>query len=231
KAKSYCPTSDNIWPPNGKFDMGRPSNGFSSIPEAIEEIRQGKLLIVVDDEDRENEGDLIIAASLVTPEAIAFMVKHGTGIVCACMKAEQLESLQLPLMVNDKDNEEKLRTAFTITVDAKHGTTTGVSTQDRTTTILALASKDSKAEDFNRQGHIFPLMYREGVVLTRPGYTKASVDLALLAGLDLVAVICEIVDDDGSMARLPKLLEFAKKHGLKIISIAELIKFVHTRIL
>ncbi|KAA8546767.1 hypothetical protein F0562_003196 [Nyssa sinensis] len=212
-----------------EFDLDRSTEGFSSIPDAIEDIRQGKLVIVVDDEDRENEGDLIMAASLVTPEAMAFTVKHGTGIVCVSMKGEDLERLQLPLMVSQKENDEKLCTAFTVSVDAKYGTTTGVSARDRAKTILALASRDSKPEDFNRPGHIFPLKYREGGVLKRAGHTEASVDLALLAGLDPVAVLCEIVDDDGSMARLPKLRQFAQAENLKIISIADLIRYRRKR--
>uniref|UniRef100_A0A0V0IL24 GTP cyclohydrolase II n=1 Tax=Solanum chacoense TaxID=4108 RepID=A0A0V0IL24_SOLCH len=166
-----------------------------------------------------------MAASKATSEAMAFFVKYGTGIVCVSMTEEHLERLQLPLMVNDKKNEEKLCTAFTVSVDAKHGTTTGVSAHDRATTVLALASGDSKPEDFNRPGHIFPLKYREGGVLKRAGHTEASVDLAVLAGLDPVGVICEVVDDDGSMARLPMLRKFAKEHNLKIISVADLIRY------
>lgn len=207
------------------FDCDSPAEGFASIPEAIEDIRQGKMVLVVDDEDRENEGDLIMAAQLATPEAMAFIVKHGTGIVCVSMKEEDLERLQLPLMVNDRQNEEKLRTAFTVTVDAKHGTTTGVSASDRATTVLELASRNSKPEHFNRPGHIFPLKYREGGVLKRAGHTEAAVDLAMLAGLDPVGVLCEVVDDDGSMARLPKLRQFAARENLKIISIADLIRY------
>ncbi|CAL9001751.1 unnamed protein product [Prunus brigantina] len=214
---------------NDENDLDHPVEGFSSIPEAIEDIRQGKMVIVVDDEDRENEGDLIMAASLATPEAMAFIVKHGTGIVCVSMKGEDLERLQLPLMVTQKENEEKLRTAFTVSVDAKHGTTTGVSARDRAVTVLALASRNSKPEDFNRPGHIFPLKYREGGVLKRAGHTEASVDLAMLAGQDPVAVLCEIVDDDGSMARLPKLRQFARAENLKIISIADLIRYRRKR--
>lgn len=206
-----------------EYDLDRPTSGFSSVPEAIEDIRQGKMVVVVDDEDRENEGDLIMAASCVTPEAMAFFVKHGTGIVCVSMKSQDLERLQLPLMVTH--NEEKLCTAFTVSVDAKHGTTTGVSAHDRATTIKALASKESKPEDFNRPGHIFPLKYREGGVLKRAGHTEASVDLAMLAGFDPVAVLCEVVDDDGSMARLPKLRKFVERENLKIISIADLIRY------
>ncbi|KAK7318652.1 hypothetical protein RJT34_03357 [Clitoria ternatea] len=210
---------------NNEHDLDCPTQGFSSIPEAIDDIGQGKLVIVVDDEDRENEGDLIMAASMVTPEAIAFIVKHGSGIVCVSMKGEDLERLQLPLMVTQKNNEEKLCTAFTVTVDAKRGTTTGVSAQDRATTILALASRNSGPDDFNRPGHVFPLKYREGGVLRRAGHTEASVDLAVLAGLEPAAVLCEIVDDDGSMARLPKLRQLAVQENLKIISIADIIRY------
>lgn len=210
---------------NDDHELDRPTEGFSSIPDAIEDIRQGKIVVVVDDEDRENEGDLIMAAELATPEAMAFIVKHGTGIVCVSMQGEDLDRLQLPLMVRQNENDEKLRTAFTVTVDAKHGTTTGVSANDRATTMLALASKDSKPDDFNRPGHIFPLRYREGGVLKRAGHTEASVDLVVLAGLDPVAVLCEVVDDDGSMARLPKLRQFAERENLKIISIADLIRY------
>ncbi|PWA45948.1 bifunctional riboflavin biosynthesis protein RIBA 1, chloroplastic [Artemisia annua] len=219
------PTMGGFSPGADEYDLDQPTAGFSSIPEAIEDIRQGKMVVVVDDEDRENEGDLIMAASCATPEAMAFIVKHGTGIVCVSMKGEDLDRLELPLMVTHKDNKEKLTTAFTVSVDAKHGTTTGVSARDRAATIKALASKDSQPCDFNRPGHIFPLKYREGGVLKRAGHTEASVDLAMLAGFDPVAVLCEIVDDDGSMARLPKLREFAKRENLKIISIADLIRY------
>ncbi|XP_061355525.1 bifunctional riboflavin biosynthesis protein RIBA 1, chloroplastic-like [Gastrolobium bilobum] len=214
---------------NDEFDLDSPTEGFASISEAIEDIRNGKMVVVVDDEDRENEGDLIMAARLATPEAMAFIVKHGTGIVCVSMKEEDLERLELPLMVNSRDNDEKLRTAFTVTLDAKHGTTTGVSANDRATTVLALASKDSKPSDFNRPGHIFPLKYREGGVLKRAGHTEASVDITILAGLDPVAVLCEIVDDDGSMARLPKLRQFAERENLKIVCIADLIRYRRKR--
>ncbi|CAM0945570.1 unnamed protein product [Alopecurus aequalis] len=207
-----------------ELDLDSPTEGFASISEAIEDIRQGKLVIVVDDESRENEGDLILAASLVTPEAMAFIVRYSTGIVCVSMKEEDLQRLNLPLMVSTKENEEKLCTAFTITVDAKEGTTTGVSAKDRAKTVMTLASPDSKPGDFNRPGHIFPLKYREGGVLKRAGHTEASVDLAVLAGLPPVGVLCEIVDEDGSMARLPKLRVFAERENLKIVSIADLIR-------
>ncbi|GAU24101.1 hypothetical protein TSUD_388940 [Trifolium subterraneum] len=191
-----------------EFDLESPAEGFASIPEAIEDIRRGKL---------------------ATPEAMAFIVKHGTGIVCVSMKEEDLDRLELPLMVDSKANAEKLCTAFTVTVDAKHGTTTGVSAHDRATTVLALASRDSTPADFNRPGHIFPLKYRDGGVLKRAGHTEASVDLTVLAGLDPVSVLCEIVDDDGSMARLPKLRQFAKRENLKIVSIADLIRYRRKR--
>uniref|UniRef100_A0ACD5ZGZ2 Uncharacterized protein n=1 Tax=Avena sativa TaxID=4498 RepID=A0ACD5ZGZ2_AVESA len=212
-----------------ELDLDSPTEGFASISDAIEDIRQGKLVIVVDDESRENEGDLILAASLVTPEAMAFIVRYSTGIVCVSMKEEDLERLNLPLMVSTKENEEKLCTAFTITVDAKEGTTTGVSAKDRAKTVMTLASPDSKPGDFNRPGHIFPLKYREGGVLKRAGHTEASVDLAVLAGLPPAGVLCEIVDEDGSMARLPKLRVFAERENLKIVSIADLIRYRRKR--
>ncbi|KAJ4747447.1 Riboflavin biosynthesis protein RibBA [Rhynchospora pubera] len=224
-----APVPDGFSGGDEERDLDCPTEGFSSIPDAIDDIRQGKYVIVVDDEDRENEGDLIMAASLVTPEAIAFIVKHGTGIVCVSMKEEDLERLQLPQMVIAKENEEKLCTAFTVSVDAK-GTTTGVSAIDRAKTILALSFPDSRPEDFNRPGHIFPLKYREGGVLKRAGHTEASVDLAMLAELPPVAVLCEIVNnDDGSMACLPMLREFAEQQNLKIISIADLIRYRRKR--
>ncbi|KAG9147184.1 hypothetical protein Leryth_005414 [Lithospermum erythrorhizon] len=170
-AAAITPNGSMVATDDDECDLDRPTKGFASISEAIEDIRQGKMVIVVDDEDRENEGDLIMAASMVTPEAVAFIVKHGTGIVCVSMKEEDLERLELPLMVATKENEEKLCTAFTVSVDAKYGTTTGVSARDRAATILALASKDSKSKDFNRPGHIFPLRYREGGILKRAGHT------------------------------------------------------------
>ncbi|KAL2343820.1 hypothetical protein Fmac_005105 [Flemingia macrophylla] len=228
-ADTAVPAGSGFSDEDEDYDFDSPTGGFASISEAVEDIRNGKMVVVVDDEDRENEGDLIMAAELATPEAMAFIVKHGTGIVCISMKEEDLERLELPLMVNSQYNDEKLRTAFTVTVDAKHGTTTGVSAHDRATTVLALASKDSKPSDFNRPGHIFPLKYREGGVLKRAGHTEASVDLAMLAGLNPVAVLCEIVDDDGSMARLPKLRQFAERENLKIVSIADLIRYRRKR--
>ncbi|KAI3933999.1 hypothetical protein MKX01_004190, partial [Papaver californicum] len=192
--------------------------GFASVAEASEDIRQGKMVIIVDDKDKENERDIIMEAELATPEAMAFIVNHGTGIVCVSMQGEYLDRLQ-----RRQENEEKLHTTFTVTVDAKHGTTTGVSAEDREKTVLNLALRDSKPEDLNRLGHIFPLRYREGGILRRAGHTEAFVDLAFLDGFDPVAVLCEIVDDDGSMARLPKLREFSQRENLKIILIADLI--------
>lgn len=211
-------------------DPDQPAEGFSSVAEAVDAIRNGQLVVVVDDEDRENEGDLIMAGSMATPDALAFVVKYGTGIVCTAMKGEDLDRLKLPLMVEDRANEEALRTAFTISVDAKLGTTTGVSARDRAATILALANPESKPDHFRKPGHIFPLRYREGGVLKRAGHTEASIDLACMAGLPPIGVLCEIVDDrDGSMARLPWLSEFASKHKLPIISIADLVRYKRKR--
>ncbi|KAI5071408.1 hypothetical protein GOP47_0013659 [Adiantum capillus-veneris] len=211
-------------------DPDCPTEGFMSIPEAVKAIQEGKFVIVVDDEDRENEGDLIMAASKVTPSDMSFLVRHSTGIVCVAMKGEDLDRLKLPLMVNDKENEEALRTAFTVSVDAKEGVTTGVSASDRATTILALASRESRPEDLRRPGHIFPLRYREGGVLKRAGHTEASVDLAIMAGLPPVGVLCEIVDErDGSMARLPQLQEFAAKYDLPVISIVDIVRYKRRR--
>ncbi|XP_039173462.1 bifunctional riboflavin biosynthesis protein RIBA 1, chloroplastic-like [Eucalyptus grandis] len=228
-AAETAPISTSFPIEDDEFDLDQPTAGFASIPEAIEDIRQGKIVVVVDDEDRENEGDLILAAEKATPEAMAFIVKYGTGIVCVSMKEEDLERLQLPLMVSDRESEENPRTAYTTTVDAKCGMTTGISAGDRATTVLALASRDSKPKDFNGPGHIFPLKYRKGGVLKRAGHLEASVDLAMLAGMEPVAVLCEVVDDDGSIARLPKLCEFAQQENLKIVSIADLIKYRRKR--
>ncbi|KAH7439773.1 hypothetical protein KP509_04G075500 [Ceratopteris richardii] len=211
-------------------DPDCPTEGFTSIDEAVQALKEGKFVVVVDDEDRENEGDLIIAASKVNPSAMNFLVRHTTGIICVAMKGDDLDRLNIPLMVQDKENEEALHTAFTISVDAKNGVTTGVSASDKTATILALASKDSQPEDFRRPGHIFPLRYREGGVLKRSGHTEASVDLSIMAGLPPVGVLCEIVNDrDGSMARLPQLQEFAAKYQLPIVSIADIVRYKRKR--
>lgn len=197
---------------------------FNHIEEIIADIRQGRMVIMVDDEDRENEGDLIMAAESVTPEAIAFFVRHTSGIICMPMTNERLEELRLPQMV--PDNTEAHRTAFTVSVDYKHGTTTGISAGDRAKTIRALVDPAVEPADFTRPGHIFPLRYAPGGVLYRAGHTEASVDLVKLAGLASHAgVICEIVNDDGSMKRGEELLDFAREHDIKIGTIADLIRY------
>ncbi len=194
---------------------------FNTIDEAIEEIKNGKMIIVVDDEDRENEGDLVMAAELVTPEAINFMVTYGKGLVCQPIIDERLRELDVCDMVDN--NTDKHCTAFTVSVDAAE-TKTGISASERALTIKKLIEKDTKPTDLKRPGHIFPLRYAPGGVLRRAGHTEASVDLSILAGLYPSAVICEIMSDDGEMARVPELMEYAKKHNLKIITIADLIK-------
>ena len=196
---------------------------FAKIEDALGEIRAGRMVVVVDDEDRENEGDLIFAAEKVTPETISFMVRHCSGIIFVSMESERLEELHLPPMV--AENSESMKTAFTISVDARHGTTTGISAADRTTTIRTLIDPDAKPSDLARPGHIFPLRYAPGGVLRRAGHTEASVDLARAAGLYPAGVGCEVVNEDGSMARLPDLERFAQEHGLLIISIADLIAY------
>ncbi len=196
---------------------------FATIPAAIEEIREGRIVIVVDDADRENEGDLIMAAEKVTPETIAFIVRHSSGVICAPVIGERLDELHIPLMV--AANTDHQRTAFTVSVDARDGVTTGISASDRATTIRAIIDPRTRAEDLSRPGHIFPLRYREGGVLKRAGHTEAAVDLARLAGLYPAGVLCETVNDDGTMARLPDLIRFANIHGLKLISIADLIRY------
>jgi len=196
---------------------------FASIPEAIEEIRQGRMVIVVDDADRENEGDLIMAAERVTPEAIAFIVRHTSGVICMPVIGERLDELEIPLMV--AANTDNRRTAFTVSVDARAGVTTGISAADRARTIQAIIHPGTEPADLSRPGHIFPLRYREGGVLKRAGHTEAAVDLARLAGLYPAGVLCETVNEDGTMARLPDLTVFARAHGLKLISIADLIAY------
>lgn len=197
---------------------------FSSIPEAVNQIAKGGMVVVVDDEDRENEGDLIMAAQFATPEAIAFFLKHTSGVICVPLLPERLAELDIPLMV--ANNTESQRTAFTVTVDYKHGTTTGISAHDRAKTIQALVDPATKPDDLARPGHVLPLRYCPGGVLKRAGHTEASIDLVLLAGLKPAAVLCEIVSEDKTtMARLEELAEFAKKHNLPIISIADLIRY------
>jgi 3,4-dihydroxy 2-butanone 4-phosphate synthase / GTP cyclohydrolase II len=196
---------------------------FDAIPEAIEEIKEGKCIIVVDDEDRENEGDLIMAAEKATPEMINFFAMHGRGLVCVPMTEEDLHRLELDQMVTK--NTALLGTRFTVSVDAFEGTTTGISAHDRARTIQVLADPQSKPSDLGRPGHIFPLKALSGGVLTRAGHTEASVDLAKLAGLRSAGVLCEIMDDDGSMARSPRLMQMAKKFNLKIITVRALIEY------
>jgi 3,4-dihydroxy 2-butanone 4-phosphate synthase/GTP cyclohydrolase II len=198
---------------------------FNTIEEALEDIRQGKMVIVADDADRENEGDLVCAAESITPEMINFMISEGRGWICLSMTEERGRELNLPLMV--EQNTEALKTAFTITIDAeqKYGVTTGISAFDRATTIRVAVDPQSRPEDLRRPGHISPLIARAGGVLQRAGHTEASVDLARLAGLRPAGVICEILNTDGTMARVPHLREFAKKHNLKFINIAQLISY------
>jgi 3,4-dihydroxy 2-butanone 4-phosphate synthase / GTP cyclohydrolase II len=196
---------------------------FASIPEAIEEIKAGKMIIVVDDEDRENEGDFIMAAQHVKPEAVNFMAKHGRGMICVPTTEERLQELGLPMMV--EHNTARLGTAFTVSVDAIRGTTTGISAHDRAVTIRTFADATARPEDLARPGHVHPLRAEEGGVLVRAGHTEAVVDLVRLAGLGSSGVLCEILSDDGSTAQLPELAEMARKWDLKIVTIADLIKY------
>ena len=198
---------------------------LSPVAEAIGDINAGKMVVIVDDEDRENEGDLAMAAEMVTPEAVNFMATYGRGLICVPMMGERLEELRLPAMV--QDNTARLGTAFTVSVDALKGATTGISASDRAATIMALVSPRAHPDDLARPGHIFPLRYAEGGVLARAGQTEASVDLARLAGLYPAGVICEIMAEDGTMARMPQLEEFAAKHRIKIVSVADIIAYRH----
>jgi 3,4-dihydroxy 2-butanone 4-phosphate synthase/GTP cyclohydrolase II len=200
---------------------------LGSVEQAIDEIRAGRMVVVVDDEDRENEGDLIFAAEKVTPDLVSFMVNHCSGIIFVSMEGQRLEELNLPLMA--PENTESMRTAFTVSVDARNGVTTGISAADRSTTIRTLIDPSSKPSDLSRPGHMFPLRYTPGGVLRRAGHTEASVDLARLAGLYPAGVGCEVVNEDGTMARLPDLERFAEEHGLVLISIADLIAYRRRR--
>src|SRR5512144_2248331 len=193
------------------------------IEDAIEDIRQGKMVILVDDEDRENEGDLTLAAEMVTPERINFMAKHGRGLICLTMTAEKCEQLRLPLMV--ASNTSSFGTAFTVSIEAKKGVTTGISAADRAHTILTAVADGARADDLARPGHVFPLRAKPGGVLVRAGQTEGSVDLARLAGLKSAGVICEIMNEDGTMARMPELKKFAKEHGIKVCTIADLVAY------
>ncbi len=196
---------------------------FNTIREAIEDIRRGKFIIVVDDEDRENEGDLVMAAEKITPEAVNFFATHARGLICVPMTVDRIEALQLRPMV--KNNTAKLGTRFTVSVDALHGTTTGISAYDRALTIKKLVDNDTSPDELGRPGHIFPLQALPGGVLSRAGHTEATVDLARLAGFRPVGVLCEIMDTDGSMARVPRLFEMAREYGLKMITVRDLIAY------
>ncbi|HYL52763.1 MAG TPA: bifunctional 3,4-dihydroxy-2-butanone-4-phosphate synthase/GTP cyclohydrolase II [Acidimicrobiia bacterium] len=198
---------------------------FDTVESAIDAVRRGEFVVVVDDEDRENEGDLIIAAEKMTPDKMAFMIRYTSGVICLPMEGARLDELQLPLMVSGSENTEGQRTAFTVSVDARHGTTTGISAADRCTTVHALIDASVTAADLARPGHIFPLRYRDGGVLKRAGHTEAGVDLARMAGCFPAGVLAEIVNDDGTMQRMADLKEFAAEHGLLLVTIADLIRY------
>ncbi len=197
---------------------------FSSIPDAIAEFRAGRMVVVVDDEDRENEGDLTIAAEKITPEAINFMARYGRGLVCLPMTGERLDELRIPLMVQDEQNSARFGTAFCVPIEAKQGTTTGISAADRARTVLAAIDPSTRPEDLARPGHMFPLRARAGGVLERAGQTEAAIDLARLAGLFPAGVICEVMNEDGTMARAPQLERFCSEHGIRMITIRDLIQ-------
>jgi len=198
---------------------------FVTIEGAIREIQEGRPVIIVDDEDRENEGDLMVAAEKVTPEAINFMAKYGRGLICLPMTGQRLDELNIPLMVSDQSNTSQYGTAFCVTIEARRNVSTGISAFDRAQTILTAIDPKTRPNDLARPGHIFPLRARDGGVLVRAGQTEASVDLATIANLTPAAVICEIMKEDGSMARVPDLFEFAAQHVLKIITVADLIRY------
>lgn len=206
---------------NMSLIAGDKKMNFSSIEEAVESIQNGEMIIIVDDKDRENEGDLIMAAEKVTPEAINFMAKHGRGLICLPATTKRLDELNLCPMVTE--NTDRMSTAYTISIDAKDKTSTGISAYDRAHTILTFIDPKTKTDDLMRPGHVFPLRAREGGVLVRAGHTEATIDLIQLAGLYPAGVICEIMNDDGTMARVPDLMKFAQEHNLKIITVADLI--------
>ncbi|PYX50087.1 MAG: 3,4-dihydroxy-2-butanone-4-phosphate synthase [Acidobacteria bacterium] len=200
-----------------------PSSPFTNVPDAIEEIRAGRMIVVIDDEDRENEGDLTIAAEKVTPEAINFMAKYGRGLICLAMTEERLEHLNIGPMTSE--NTSQFGTAFCEAIDARTGVTTGISAHDRSRTIQVAIDPATKPNDLARPGHVFPLRARKGGVLVRAGQTEAAVDLARLAGMVPAGIICEIMKDDGSMARVPDLTEFCREHNMKMLTVAELIRY------
>ncbi|HAK88614.1 MAG: bifunctional 3,4-dihydroxy-2-butanone 4-phosphate synthase/GTP cyclohydrolase II [Nitrospirae bacterium GWB2_47_37] len=195
---------------------------FNTIEEAIEDITKGKMVILVDDEDRENEGDLCMAAEKITPDAINFMAKYGRGLICLSLSPQRVEELKLPMMTDD--NTSSFGTAFTVSIEAKKGVTTGISAKDRAVTILTAVDPQTKSEDIARPGHVFPLRAKPGGVLQRAGQTEGSVDLSRLAGLYPAGVICEIMNEDGTMSRVPELMEFSKKHHMKIVTVKDLIQ-------
>ncbi|NTE81738.1 3,4-dihydroxy-2-butanone-4-phosphate synthase [Agrobacterium tumefaciens] len=197
---------------------------IAKIEDAIEAISRGEMVIVVDDEDRENEGDIIAASDSITPQQIAFMMNHARGLICVAMPGERLDALDIPLMVSR--NTESLKTAFTVSVDYIPGTTTGISAADRAKTVRALVSEESRPEDFARPGHIFPLRANPQGVLGRTGHTEAAVDLCRLAGKFPCGTICEVANDDGTMARLPQLEVFAERHGLLVVTIKDLVAYL-----
>ena len=200
----------------------KPQQPFARIEDALEAIKAGRLVIVVDDADRENEGDLTIAAEKITPEAINFMARFGRGLVCLSMTPERLDELEIPLMVSQ--NSSRFETAFCVSIEAKGTTSTGISASDRAATVRAAISPATRPSDLARPGHMFPLRSRTGGVMVRAGQTEAAVDLARIAGLYPAGVICEIMNEDGPMARVPQLAKFAKRHGLLMVTIADLIK-------
>ncbi|HKW88553.1 MAG TPA: 3,4-dihydroxy-2-butanone-4-phosphate synthase [Candidatus Acidoferrales bacterium] len=203
--------------------MAEPKSPFATVEEALDEIRQGRMIVLVDDEDRENEGDLTMAAEKITPEAVNFMAREGRGLICLALSEERCDALNLVAMT--QRNTSAFGTPFCESIDARRGTTTGISASDRATTILTAIDPDAHPEDLARPGHIFPLRAKRGGVMVRAGQTEASVDLARIAGLDPAGVICEIMNDDGTMARVPQLTEFCRRHNLKLLTIAELIRY------
>ncbi len=226
KAEAQAPVVEVDPKIDSAEDMPEPvdrTNVFDTVPEAIAAMGRGEIVVVVDDEDRENEGDLIMAAQFATEEKLSFFVKHTSGVICAPLTAARADTLDLPLMV--QQNTEMMRTAFTVSVDYHHGTSTGISAHDRALTLRAMVDENARPGDFARPGHIFPLRAREGGVLKRAGHTEAAVDLCTLAGVNPIGVLCEIVMPDGTMARVPDLVEFAREHKLVFISIADLIRY------
>lgn len=201
-------------------DYGNP---IERAERAIEAIRQGRGVMVLDDENRENEGDMVFAAETITVEQMALTIRHGSGIVCLCLTDERRQQLELPMMV--ENNSSQFKTGFTVTIEAAHGVTTGVSAADRVTTIRAAVADGAVPADLNRPGHVFPLRAQNGGVLTRRGHTEASVDLAILAGLKPYGVLCELTNDDGSMARAPEVIVFAKAHDMPVVTIDDLVQY------